>query len=177
MYDADRQRPNVLVTTPLSAEYLAFTMHQSVSSEGNLPYFIVDQHNHIIGYLLIGKCCWQGEMDVRGWGMVPGIVWKDYLLATIHALQTIIPALHKKPGEEVISGQPRSCSTPRMSFIRCSKATCPSTAVDPYVWYIRVADVVPLLQKIAPSARYPPRAERLCGLQWHQADYVFPRWD
>ena len=149
MYNADRQRPNVLVTTPLSAEYLDFTMHHSVSSEGNLPYFIVDQHDHIIGYLLIGKCCWQGEMDVRGWGLVAGIVWKDYLLPIMHALQSIIPVLHKKPGEEVVTAATLMLDTSHVIY-PLLKSYLPHTAVDLYVWYIRVADLVPLLQKIAP---------------------------
>jgi hypothetical protein len=149
MYDVDRQRPNVLVTTPLSAEYLAFTMAQSVSSEGNLPYFIVNQHDHIIGYLLIGKCCWQGEMDVRGWGLVQGIVWKDYLIPIMHALLTIIPVLHKKPGQEVVTTADLMLDTNHVIH-PLLKSYLPHTAADLYVWYIRVADLVPLLQKIAP---------------------------
>jgi hypothetical protein len=149
MYDADRQRPNVLVTTPLSAEYLAFTMAQSVSSEGNLPYFIVDQHDHVIGYLLIGKCCWQGEMDVRGWGLVPGIIWKDYLIPIMHALLTIIPVLHKKPGQEVVTTADLMLDTSHVIY-PLLKSYLPHTAAEIYVWYVRVADLVPLLQKIAP---------------------------
>ena len=149
MYDADRQRPNVLVTTPLSAEYLTFTMHQSLSSEGNLPYFIIDQHGRIIGYLLIGKCCWQGEMDVRGWGLAPGIIWKDYLLATMHALPFIIPVLHKKPGEEVITAASLMLDSSHVIY-PLLKSYLPHSAVDTYVWYMRVADLVPLLQKISP---------------------------
>jgi hypothetical protein len=149
MYDIDRQRPNVLVTTPLSAEYLAFTMAQSVSSEGNLPYFIVDQHDHVIGYLLIGKCCWQGEMDVRGLGLVPGIIWRDYLIPIMHALLTIIPVLHKKPGQEVVTTADLMLDTNHVIH-PLLKSYLPHTAADLYVWYIRVADLVPLLQKIAP---------------------------
>ncbi len=149
MYDADRQRPNVLVTTPLSAEYLAFTMAQSVSSEGNLPYFILDNHDRIIGYLLIGKCCWQGEMDVRGWGLVPGVVWANHLLATMQALPSIIPVLHKKPGEEVITAATLMLDTSHVIY-PLLKSYLPHTAVDTYVWYVRVPDLVPLLQQITP---------------------------
>lgn len=149
LYDADRQRPNVLVSTPLSAEYLAFTLAQSVSSEGNLPYFIVDNHNHVIGYLLVGKCCWQSELNVRGWGLVPGVGWNTHLLATMHALPSVIPVLHKKPSDAIITAVTLMLDTSHVIY-PLLKSYLPHTAIDPYVWYMRVPDLVPLLQKISP---------------------------
>lgn len=151
LYNNDRLGRNLLLTTPYTPEYFAHVLTTSISTEGFVPYFIVNEIGGILGYMLADQRCWDGKWAILGIGATANQSLAQLILPVLHATKELIPSIrkvvHSHPDIHTVEIQVDG-NHPIQQLLTNRKI--PFTYEAPYTWYLRVADMTKFLGQITP---------------------------
>jgi len=149
MYDADRQHRGLLMTAPYTLAYFQHLAEHSRSSESYLPYLCRDQHDQVVGYVLLGRRNWGGVVMVPGFGVAHGQHMLQLALPMLHALSDVLGAVPKvlESHAEAHTVDVQIDGNHPLSTI-CTLLHIPQQRQAPFQWYIRIADVAAWLWHI-----------------------------
>jgi hypothetical protein len=152
LYNNDRLGRNLLLTTPYTPEYFAHVLTTSVSTEGFIPYFMVNELGSVLGYFLADQRSWDGWWTILGIGAAANQSLTNLIVPTLHATKELTADVHK-----VVPHHPDIHSLniqvdgnhPIQQVL--TNRNIPFQYEAPYTWYLRVPDMVKLLGQITPA--------------------------
>jgi len=151
LYNNDRFGRNVLLSTPYTPEYFTHVLSTSVSTEGFIPYFMVNDLGSVLGYVLADQRSWDGKWAIIGIGAAANQSMAQLLLPTLHAAKEIFADIRKvvpaHPDIHSIEIQVDGNHPIRQLL---TNRNIPYHYEAPYTWYLRVPDMVKFLGQITP---------------------------
>jgi hypothetical protein len=152
LYNNDRLGRNLLLTTPYTPEYFTHVLTISVSTEGFIPLFIVNEIGSVLGYVLADQRSWDGKWAILGIGATANQSLAQLIIPVLHAAKELIPTIHKvvltHPDVHTVEIQVDGNHPIQQLLI--NRAI--SYQYDaPYTWYIRTPDMTKFLRHITPA--------------------------
>ncbi|MEY3990470.1 MAG: hypothetical protein RI985_1551 [Chloroflexota bacterium] len=152
LYNNDRLGRNLLLTTPYTPEYFAHVLTTSVSTEGFIPYFMVNELGSVLGYFLADQRSWDGWWTILGIGAAANQSLANLIVPTLHAAKELTTEIHKcvphHPDIHSLNIQVDG-NHPMQQVL--TNRNIPFQYEAPYTWYLRVPDMVKLLGQITPA--------------------------
>lgn len=151
LYNNDRLGRNLLLTTPYTPEYFAHVLTTSVSTEGFIPYFMVNELGSVLGYFLADQRSWDGWWTILGIGAAANQSLSNLIVPTLHAAKELTADIHKcvphHPDIHSLNIQVDG-NHPIQQVL--TNRNIPYHYEAPYTWYLRVPDMIKFLGQITP---------------------------
>ena len=150
LYDNERRQRTDMLSTPYTAEYFAHALTTSCSREQHIPYFICVPTGEIVGFTtMLAYCDEDGGVCVTGLGFGATASPHLYFLRTLSALKAhahTLPKAHPSfPDVSKLYLQVDANPSWLNLFTSYSLVTLEE---NPYTWYLRVPDFIPLLWQL-----------------------------
>lgn len=151
LYNNDRLGRNLALTTPYTPEYFAHVLTTSVSTEGFIPYFIVNELGSVLGYFLADQRSWDGWWTILGIGAAANQSLANLIVPTLHAAKELTVDIHKVvPHHPDIHSLNIQVDGDHPIQQVLTNRNIPYHYEAPYTWYLRVPDMMKLLGQITP---------------------------
>ena len=148
----EQEHAHALVAAQIDADYWRFMLKGSLACDpdsGWRTLMIVDREEQVLGYTLLHPKLWGPTLAVKSLMVKAGLSFHALLPSILRAIQAEALTLPVAPG----APQPGSISLELSRGHPVYAALTENLAAHynrPYAWYVRVPDLIALMQKIAP---------------------------
>ncbi len=147
LYDDERQQRTDLLSTPFTADYFHHALVTSCSREQHVPHFVCLQSGEIIGFTtLLSYGDEDGGVCITGLGFSPNASPHQYFVRSLAALKEYALTLPKAhPLFPEITKLYLQVDANPIWLGQFTTHSIVTLDENPYTWYLRVPDFVPLL--------------------------------